>query len=99
VLGLSPRGVSPFGPNRIDSASCQVGYNDERGSPTLERAAEVELARRLLEGKPEAFDRFVDHFRAKIFHYSQLMCDHREDAEEVVQETLLVVQETFAQGV
>ena len=51
----------------------------------MERAAEIELARRLLDGKPEAFDRFVDHFRAKIFNYSRLMCGHREDAEEVAQ--------------
>jgi RNA polymerase sigma-70 factor (ECF subfamily) len=63
----------------------------------LERAAEIELARQLLEGKPEAFDRFVDHFRAKILNYSQLMCGHREDAEEVAQETLLKVFENFGQ--
>ena len=63
----------------------------------MERAAEIELARRLLEGKPEAFDRFVNHFRAKIFHYSQLMCGHRVDAEDVVQETLLRVFENFGQ--
>lgn len=63
----------------------------------MERAAEIELARQLLEGKPEAFDRFVDHFRAKIFNYSQIMCGHREDAEEVVQETLFKVFENFGQ--
>jgi RNA polymerase sigma-70 factor (ECF subfamily) len=63
----------------------------------LERAAEIELARQLLDGKPEAFDRFVDHFRAKIFNYSQLVCGHREDAEEVVQETLLNIFEKFSQ--
>ena len=57
----------------------------------MERAAEIELARQLLDGKPEAFDRFVDHFRAKIFDYSQLVCGHREHAEEVVQETWLNV--------
>ena len=63
----------------------------------MERAAEVELARQLLEGKPEAFDRFVEHFRAKVFSYSQIICGHREDAEEVVQETLLKVLENFDQ--
>jgi RNA polymerase sigma-70 factor, ECF subfamily len=61
----------------------------------LERAAEIELARELLEGKPEAFDRFVEYFRSKIFNYSRLMCGHREDAEEVAQETLLKVFENF----
>jgi len=63
----------------------------------LERAAEIGLARDLLDGKPEAFDRFVDHFRSKIFNYSRLMCGHREDAEEVAQETLLKVFESFDQ--
>lgn len=63
----------------------------------MDRDAEVELARELLTGKPEAFDRFVEHFRAKIFQYSWLMCGHREDAEEVAQETLLKVFESFDQ--
>ena len=48
-----------------------------------------------MAGEPEAFDRFVEHFRAKIFHYSWLMCGQREDAEEVAQETLLKVFESF----
>ena len=49
----------------------------------------------MIAGNAEAFDRFVEHFRAKIFHYSWLMCGHREDAEEVAQETLLKVFENF----
>jgi RNA polymerase sigma-70 factor, ECF subfamily len=61
----------------------------------LQREEEVELARRLISGEAEAFDRFVEHFRAKIFHYSWLMCGQREDAEEVSQETLLKVFENF----
>jgi RNA polymerase sigma-70 factor, ECF subfamily len=63
----------------------------------LDREGEVELARELLTGKPEAFDRFVEHFRNKVFQYSWLMCGHREDAEEVAQETLLKVFESFDQ--
>ena len=63
----------------------------------MDREAEVELARQLIAGKPESFDRFVDHFRAKIFQYSWLMCGDREDAEEVAQETLLKVFESFGQ--
>jgi len=51
----------------------------------------VELARALVAGDDGAFDRFAAHFRAKIFHYSWLMCGSREDAEEVAQETLLKV--------
>lgn len=61
----------------------------------MERAEEIELARELLAGRPEAFDRFVEHFRAKVFHYSWMMCGQREDAEEVAQETLLRVFESF----
>jgi RNA polymerase sigma-70 factor (ECF subfamily) len=56
---------------------------------------EVDLARDLLAGKPEAFDRFVEFFRPKIFQYTLLMCGQREDAEEVAQETLLKVFENF----
>jgi RNA polymerase sigma-70 factor (ECF subfamily) len=61
----------------------------------LDRPAETELARQLIAGKPEAFDRFVEHFRNKIFRYSWLMCGHRDDAEEVAQEALLSVFENF----
>lgn len=50
-----------------------------------------------MAGRPEAFDRFVEHFHRKIFQYSWLMCGHREDAEEVSQETLLRVFENFGQ--
>ena len=63
----------------------------------MERGAEIELARQLLAGEPDAFDKFVEHFRSKIFNYSRLICGHREDAEEVVQETLLKVFESFGQ--
>jgi len=63
----------------------------------LERGNEVELARRLLTGDADAFDRFVEHFRTRIFQYSWLMCGHREDAEEVAQETLLRVFQGFDQ--
>ncbi len=63
----------------------------------MDRQLEVELARRLLAGEAQAFDRFVEHFRAKIFHYSWLMCGQREDAEEVAQETLMKTFENFRQ--
>jgi RNA polymerase sigma-70 factor (ECF subfamily) len=57
----------------------------------LDPQAEVELARALMAGVPEAFERFVEHFRSKVFHYSWLMCGSPDDAEEVAQETLLKV--------
>jgi RNA polymerase sigma-70 factor (ECF subfamily) len=63
----------------------------------VDKQGETELARALLAGGTDAFERFVDHFRSKIFHYSWLMCGHPEDAEEVAQETLLKVFENFDQ--
>jgi RNA polymerase sigma-70 factor (ECF subfamily) len=58
---------------------------------------DARLARDLLAGEPEAFDRFVARFRPRIFQYSWLMCGDREDAEEVAQETLLRVFESLDQ--
>jgi len=63
----------------------------------VDRPAETELARALLAGEPDAFERFVEHFRSKLFHYSWLMCGSPEDAEEVAQETLIKVFENFDQ--
>jgi RNA polymerase sigma-70 factor, ECF subfamily len=63
----------------------------------VDRTAETELALALAAGEAGAFERFVDHFRSKIFHYSWMMCGHQEDAEEVAQETLLKVFENFDQ--
>jgi len=63
----------------------------------VDREREIELATALLSGEPGAFDRFVEHFRAKVFSYSWLMCGQREDAEEVAQEALLKAFESFAQ--
>lgn len=50
-----------------------------------------------MAGDAEAFDHFVEHFRSKVFHYTWLMCGQREDAEEVAQDTLLKVFESFDQ--
>jgi RNA polymerase sigma-70 factor (ECF subfamily) len=61
----------------------------------METFSEADLARDLVAGIPEAFDRFVEHFRTRIFQYTYLMCRQREDAEEVAQETLLKVFENF----
>ncbi len=63
----------------------------------MEKDGEAVLARALLAGEADAFERFVEHFRAKVFHYSWLMCGRREDAEEVAQETLLKVFENIDQ--
>jgi RNA polymerase sigma-70 factor, ECF subfamily len=63
----------------------------------LDRQGETELARALIAGESEAFERFVEHFRSKIFHYSWLMCGRPEDADEVAQETLLKAFENIDQ--
>jgi RNA polymerase sigma-70 factor (ECF subfamily) len=84
--------------------ACPLGYNQQKGlchapsrTASLEREAEITLARQLLAGNLEAFERFAQTFRSKIYQYSLLMCGHREDAEEVAQDTLLKVFENFDQ--
>ncbi len=57
----------------------------------------MEWARRLLAGDPSAFTPFVESFQHRIFQYTWLMCGQREDAEEVAQDTLLKVFESFDQ--
>ena len=63
----------------------------------MDKLGETELARSLLAGETNAFERFVEHFRGKVFHYSWVMCGSPEDAEEVAQETLLKAFESFDQ--
>jgi RNA polymerase sigma-70 factor (ECF subfamily) len=64
---------------------------------SVDALVETRLARALLAGETDAFERFVLHFRSKVFHFSWLMCGSPEDAEEVAQETLLKVFESFDQ--
>ncbi len=63
--------------------------------PQVRNAPEVEWARRLLAGDATAFTPFVESFQQRIFQYTWLMCGQREDAEEVSQDTLLKVFESF----
>ena len=63
----------------------------------VNRDVEIQLARRLLAGDAGAFESFLSHFRAKIFHYTRLMCGDWDDAEEVAQETMLKTFESFTQ--
>ena len=63
----------------------------------MDKSAETQLARALLAGETDAFERFVEHFRSKVFHYSWLICGSPQDAEEVAQETLLKVFDSFDQ--
>ncbi len=58
---------------------------------------DLELARELLGGSMDAFERFVSAYHDKIFRYSYAMCGQREDAEEIAQETLMKVFENLGQ--
>lgn len=60
----------------------------------MDREQEIELAKGLLSGDARAFERFVEHFRKRLFQYTWLVCRQREDAEEVAQEALLRVFES-----
>jgi len=51
----------------------------------------------MLAGETDAFEKFVEHFRSKVFRYSWLMCGSPEDAEEVAQETLFKVFQSIDQ--
>lgn len=55
----------------------------------MDNESEKSLAQALLAGEPESFERFVEHFRSRLFHYSWMMCGQPDDAEDVAQETLL----------
>ncbi len=63
----------------------------------MDKQGETDLARALLAGEADAFEKFVEHFRSKVFHYSWLICGSPQDAEEVAQETLLKVFDNFDQ--
>jgi RNA polymerase sigma-70 factor, ECF subfamily len=66
-------------------------------NPEEKNKPEIEWARRLLAGDESAFTPFVESFQARVFQYTWLMCGHREDAEEVAQDTLLKIFESFDQ--
>ena len=61
----------------------------------MDKQGETELARALLAGETAAFEKFVEHFRSKVFHYSWLICGSPQDAEDVAQQTLFQVFENF----
>lgn len=50
---------------------------------------DTRLAIALREGRPEAFEPFVERFGPLILNFGRRMCGQRDDADEVVQETLL----------
>ena len=61
-----------------------IGRSAHKGSD-----ADLSLAKALIAGDPEAFDLFVERFGPLIMNFGRRMCGQRDDAEEVLQETLL----------
>lgn len=55
------------------------------------RKREISLAERAVRGDEVAFSALAESLRGRLGRYSRLVCRQREDAEEVVQETLLQV--------
>jgi RNA polymerase sigma-70 factor (ECF subfamily) len=47
------------------------------------------LAEALIAGRAEAFEPFVERFGPLILGFGRRMCGHRDDADEVLQETLM----------
>jgi RNA polymerase sigma-70 factor (ECF subfamily) len=56
-----------------------------------ERRIDEEILHGVLNHEPGAFDRFVERFGNRIYAFGVRMCGHREDAEDVFQETLVAV--------
>ncbi len=52
-------------------------------------ANDLTLARSLIAGDPAAFEPFVDRFGPLVLNFGRRMCGHLDDADEVLQETLL----------
>jgi len=61
----------------------------ERETTDGRHPEEDAVLRAVSEGRPGAFDRFVELFGNRIYAFGLRMCGHREDAEDVLQETLL----------
>lgn len=51
--------------------------------------SDAELLRAIVEGRPEAFDAFVETYGRRLMAFGMRMCRHAEDAEDVFQETLM----------
>ena len=63
----------------------------------LDQAREIQLAERIRLGDMEAFEEFATEFGRRLLHYSLLVCRQRQDAEEVVQDTLLKLRDRMGE--
>jgi RNA polymerase sigma-70 factor (ECF subfamily) len=55
------------------------------------RQEDEAVLRAVRDGEPRAFDRFVERFGQRIYSFGMRMCNQREDAEDVFQDTLIAV--------
>jgi RNA polymerase sigma-70 factor, ECF subfamily len=62
-----------------------------------ESKTDTEIVKNLLAGSENGFTEFVNAYHSRLAHYSFVICGHREDAEEVAQETLIKVFESIDQ--
>ncbi len=65
------------------------GAADPADADGSSRAQERALAEALIAGRPEAFEPFVERYAPLILNFGRRMCGHRDDADEVLQDTLL----------
>jgi RNA polymerase sigma-70 factor (ECF subfamily) len=63
--------------------------------PKIHRESEIELARLLSAGRMEFFETFARSFGSRLLKYSLLLCRSHADAEEVVQDALLMAYQGF----
>lgn len=61
----------------------------------MPRHHEIELAHRLRQGDLSAFEPFAQSIGQRLLSYSILVCHQREDAEDIVQETLFEASRRF----
>jgi RNA polymerase sigma-70 factor (ECF subfamily) len=54
-----------------------------------EAVSDAQLLEAVTSGAPGAFDSFVERYGRRILAFGTRMCGHREDAEDVLQDTLL----------
>ncbi|MFO7769159.1 MAG: RNA polymerase sigma factor [bacterium] len=62
---------------------------DPPTSSPREDRQEKELLQAAAEGDPEAFTSLMDLYEDRLFGFGMRMCGHREDAEDIFQETFL----------
>ena len=55
----------------------------------MEHPEETKLLQQIQGGEPGAFDRFVSLFEDRIYRFGVRMCGEREDARDVLQDTLI----------